>query len=145
MVNGFWRKRTLKRRCLSIDLKKVFDTVKWEIIDNSHNTLKAYDFSPLFCRIIWNCISSASSVMLEGTLQEPQRNQTRGSPLFPILFNILMDTLSRLIEREVRNKRKDTYQVNRAASIIYLMYADDIFIFTKAYQQFNSPPLQFTR
>lgn len=65
------------------------------------------------------------------TLQKSQRHKTRGSPL-PIMFDMVMDTLSSLIEREVRGKRMDTYQVNGAMSITQLMHADDILTLTKS-------------
>lgn len=45
---------------------------------------------------------------------------------------MVMDVLSRLIEREVWSKNMDTYQVNGATFITYLMYEDDVLILTKA-------------
>lgn len=53
-------------------------------------------------------------------------------PLSPILFDMVMDTLSKLIDRELRNKKMNTYQVNGVNSITHLMYANDIVNFTKA-------------
>lgn len=45
---------------------------------------------------------------------------------------MVMDILSRLIERVVGKKKLDTYQVNGATSIAHLMYANDILIFSNA-------------
>lgn len=53
MVYGFGRKRTPRRCHLSIDLRKDFDTIKWEAITS---TLRPLGFSFLFSRIIWNAI-----------------------------------------------------------------------------------------
>ena len=98
-------------------------------------TLEAYGFSPMFCKMIWNCISSASfSVLVEGSPTPPfksQRGIRQGDPLSPILFDMIMDVLGRLIQREVKNKIIYTYQVNGATFISHLMYANDIFIFSK--------------
>lgn len=43
-----------------------------------------------------------------------------------------MDVLIRFIEREVREKGMDTYQVNGATSILHLIYGDDILIFLQS-------------
>lgn len=45
---------------------------------------------------------------------------------------MVMDVLSRLIEREVEAKRIHTYRVNGASSISHLIYADSVLIFFKA-------------
>lgn len=49
-----------------------------------------------------------------------------------ILCYGLMDILSRLIEREVSEKRIDTFQVKGATSATHLIYANDVLIFSKA-------------
>lgn len=112
---------------ISIDLRKAFDTVRWEAIIA---TLEAFVFSPLFCRIIWNCISSASfSVLVEGSPTPPFKNCKgirQGDPLSPILFDMVMDVLSRLIEDRVMEKRYDTCIVNGVISSSHLMYADGV-------------------
>lgn len=43
-----------------------------------------------------------------------------------------MDNLRKLIERKVQEKKLDTYKVNGATSLTHLIYADDIFLLTKA-------------
>lgn len=45
---------------------------------------------------------------------------------------MLMDVLSRLIEKEIRNKRYDVFIVNVATSISLLMCVDEILLFSKA-------------
>lgn len=89
---------------------------------------------PLFTKMIWNTISSASfSVLIEGSPIPPFKNHRgirQGDFFSPILFDMVMDIISRLIEREVREKRIDT-QVNETTSITHLMYADNVLIFTK--------------
>lgn len=118
MLYGFERRRTPKRYCLSIDLRKAFYTVKLEAIIS---TLKAYGFSPHLCKIIWNCISTTSfSIFVEGSSIPPFRNHRgyqTGRPPSQIQFYIIMDVLRRLIEREVEAKRIDTYKVNGATFI----------------------------
>lgn len=104
MLYGFGRKRTPRRCCLSIDLKKAFDTIRWEAI---FSTFETYGFSPLLCKMIWNCISTVSfPVLVEGTSTPFFRNQgiRQGDPLSPILFDMVVDVLSKLIERSFKEK-----------------------------------------
>lgn len=49
-----------------------------------------------------------------------------------MLFDLVMDVLSRLIERKVHGNELDTYKVNGTTSISHLMYAEDILLFCKA-------------
>lgn len=127
MVNGYGRIRTPKMCCLSIDLGKKFD------IDAILSALSALGFAPLFTKMLWNDMSSASfSLLIEGSPTLPFKNQRgimQGDPLTPILFDMVMDVLSRLIYKELRAKRMVTYQVNIATSITHL---SDILIFSKA-------------
>lgn len=52
------------------------------------------------------------------------RGIRQGDPLSPIHFYLVMDNRSRLIEKEVKEKRMDTYMVNGATSISHLIYVD---------------------
>lgn len=74
-------------------------------------------------------------MLVEGSPSPPFENHRgirQGDPLSPILFGMVMDALSKLIEIELRNKKLDTYQVNGATSITHLTYADDFLIVFKA-------------
>lgn len=64
-----------------------------------------------------------------------KREIRQGEPLSPILFEMTMDILTRLIEKEIGGKRIDTYQVNGATSITHLKYDNDVLIFSKANQK----------
>lgn len=132
MLYGFVRKRTPKKCCHSIDLKKAVDTIKWEAITG---TLTALVFSPLYINMVWNAISSTSfTLLIEGTPTPhlKTRGISQGDPFSPSLFDMAMDIFSRLIEREVKGKGQDTYQANGATSITHLIYVNDVLIFTKA-------------
>lgn len=62
-------------------------------------------------------------------------------PLSPIPFDMAMDILSYLIEREVKERKIDTYQMNEATFITHLMYAEDVLIFSKAKPKSLKDPL----
>lgn len=132
MLHGYGGIRTPKRCCISIVLRKIFDTVKCKAIIT---TLKAMGFSQKCAKIINNCISTASSVLIKGTPTAPFKNQRgirQGDTLSPFLLDLIMDVLSRLIKNKVEQGKYDTYQVNGTTKINHLMYADAILLFTKA-------------
>lgn len=93
-------------------------------------------FCPLLCKLVNNRISFASfSVLVEGSPTPPFTNYRgirQGDPLSPILFHLVMDNLSRPIEKEIKDKKLDTYVVNGSVSISHLIYVDDVLIFSKA-------------
>lgn len=51
--------------------------------------------------------------------------------LSPIIFDMVVDNLSKLIEKKVGERKIDIYKMNGATSISHLMYANDV-LFTKA-------------
>lgn len=51
-----------------------------------------------------------------------QRGIRQGDTLSPILFDLIMDVLTWLIENKVELKQYDAYQVNGCISITHLMY-----------------------
>lgn len=113
MVYRIRRKIILKIYCLCIVLRKVSDTIKLESILNFDYTFGPWfcNFVPLFTKSIWNAISSASFfVLIEGLPTPSFKNQTvirQCNPLSPILFDIFMDILSKLIERKVSKTKKE--------------------------------------
>lgn len=69
---GFGRKRTPRRVCLSVDLRKAFDSLKWDAILEA---LRAMGFSTDFRNLIRNYIVTASfSVIVEGSPSRPFDN-----------------------------------------------------------------------
>lgn len=104
MLHGFGRVRTPKKVYLSIDLMKVFDTLRWDAI---MEILKALGLSPTFRDMIYKCITSASSMTVEGSSTRHINNQRglrQGNPISHILFNLVMDVLRRLLLKGLETK-----------------------------------------
>lgn len=84
--------------------------------------------------LIRNYIQTVSSVMVEGSPARPFKNQRglrQGDLISPILFNLVMDILSRIIFKAVEEGKFHSYMVNGAKSLLHLIDADDILIFSK--------------
>lgn len=88
MLNGFGRARTPGRVCLSVDLKKAFDSVKW---DTTNATFQAMGFSS-FRNLTSNCIKSSFLLSDDcrvpyNALQKSKRTAARG-PHIPHSFQL---------------------------------------------------------
>ncbi|KAK2647756.1 hypothetical protein Ddye_015245 [Dipteronia dyeriana] len=91
---------------MKIDIRKAFDTLDWSFL---RRVLQAFRFSLIFMDWI-DCIlrSLRLSVLINGSLEgyfHCSRRVRQGDPLFPLLFGITEDFLSRLLSRmrHVRN------------------------------------------
>lgn len=86
---------------MTIGFKKTFDTIRWDAIDI---IIELLEFDGIFREMIMTCLHSASFSMLEeGSPTElfiAQRVMI-GDPLSPLLFILVMDYLTRLIEKAV--------------------------------------------
>lgn len=98
---------------MSIDLKKTFDIVMWEAV----STLKGYGFSSSLLQNnlelhFFNLFLSYGRRHPHIFFHKSKRGIREGDPLLLILFDKVMDLLSSLMEKEVKEKRVDTSQVN---------------------------------
>lgn len=129
MVHGFGRKITRKRCFLSIDLRKTFEALI-PLNGQPYQYLGIYGLLPRsmhHCpQLHLNCILLNFSWMVPYTLlYQSKRNKTREFQI-SILFDMIMDNPSRLIEKRVRDNNVNTYKVNGAISISHLLYVDDL-------------------
>ena len=79
------------------------------------------------------------SVLVSGSpagFFQTYRGLRQGDPLSPLLFILVMEALSRLIQRGVRGGLLDGFEVGddcrRRISVSHLLYADDTLIFCGA-------------
>lgn len=94
-------------------------------------------FDKEICKLIDNCISTATfSILLNGALTgyfKAERGIQQGDPMSPALFTILLDLLSRMINKAADEGRLKYIKVSRTnPRISHLMYADDLVIYGKA-------------
>ncbi|XP_019229334.1 PREDICTED: uncharacterized protein LOC109210390 [Nicotiana attenuata] len=87
-------------RLMKIDLKKAYDMVSWDFIEEA---LLVYGFPCSFVQIVMTCITSTKfSVKVNGEGHgyfEGRRVLRQGYPIFPLLVILVMEYLSRTLKR----------------------------------------------
>lgn len=87
---------------MKIDISKAFDSVQWSFL---LNTLKALGLPEKFIYWISLCITTSSfSVQINGELAgyfRSKRGLRQGCSLFPYIFVICMNVLSKMLDKAV--------------------------------------------
>jgi hypothetical protein len=120
-----------------LDIEKAYDHVNWEFLIYF---FKRCGFSTKWCNWIWFCIFTVRfSILINGSPQgffASSRGLRQGDPLSPLLFVIVMETLSRLMDRASSGGFLSGFQVcsSEGGSLVvsYLLFANDTLIFCKA-------------
>lgn len=114
-------------------MKKVYDSVSWDFIKE---VLKKMNFPKKFIEWIMVCITSPKfSVMVNGNpagFFSSTRGLRQGDPISPLLFCLVMEIFSSLLEKEVREKRISLIPKCKGMRLSHLIFADDLMIFSKA-------------
>lgn len=133
LFQGYTRTTGPSRCALKIDLRKAFDTVRWDFL---FDTLKAFQFPAIFIEWIKACTTSAVfSIKLNGTLAGffgSSRGLRQGDPLSPFLFVIVMEMLSLHLNKATSATEFTYHWKTEACKLTHLLFADDILIFSHA-------------
>ncbi|XP_057779814.1 uncharacterized protein LOC130998415 [Salvia miltiorrhiza] len=132
--NSMQRTNRGSNMACKIDIRKAFDTIRWEFI---MQVLRANGYHEKFVNWIWIIFSSARlSILYNGQLSgyfSCSRGVRQGDPLSPILFGIAEDVLSHLISSCVESRHLSPMGFSRANNFpTHLFYADDIILFSTA-------------
>ena len=130
MVHGYNRRSISRRGMLKVDLKKAFDSIRWDFI---LATLRAIEFPEQYIIWIEECITTPTfSVTVNGVSDgyyKSTKGLRQGDPLSPYLFVLAMEVFSRLLSSRF-NSGLITYHPKAAETdLSHLMFADDVMIF----------------
>ncbi|WZZ11232.1 hypothetical protein YC2023_097153 [Brassica napus] len=130
LVNGYNTQAISPRGMLKVDLRKAFDSVRWDFIIAS---LRVLAIPEGFISLISECISTASfSVSVNGSSSgyfKSTKGIRQGDPLSPYLFVLAMESLSRLLTSRYADGNINYHPRTEQLQISHLMFADDVMIF----------------
>ena len=120
-----------------LDVEKAFDHVSWDFL---MYMLQRCGFSEKWRRWILFCISTVRfSIMINGSPKDffgSSRGLHQGDPLSPLLFAIVMEALSHLLDDAVLVGHISGFTVgtrsNTPLMVAHLLFADDTLIFCDA-------------
>ncbi|GKE36304.1 putative RNA-directed DNA polymerase, eukaryota, reverse transcriptase zinc-binding domain protein, partial [Tanacetum coccineum] len=131
LMHNYHLDRGPPRCAFKLDIQKAYDTVDWGFL---REILIGFGFHSRMIGWIMECVSSTSfSISINGTLHgyfKGERGLRQGDPMSPYLFTLVMEVLTLMLRRRVRNSDTFTYHPNCShLNIINLCFADDLFLF----------------
>ncbi|KAK1325582.1 hypothetical protein QJS10_CPA01g01533 [Acorus calamus] len=118
------------RACIKVDLRKVFDSVRWDFLKE---VLRSLNFPASWIQLILQCVQTASfSVLVNGSpvgFFQSKCGLRQGDPLSPLLFVLVMNALSYSIEAYVQANKLGRF-IKSPNNISHLIFADDLIVFT---------------
>lgn len=125
-----YHKESISSRCaIKIDISKAFDSVQRSFL---LNVLAALNFPQQFIHWISLCISTASfSVQINGELSgyfQSTRGLRQGCALSPYLFVIVMDVLSKLLDKAASARQFGYHPRCKNMGLTHLASADDFMV-----------------
>jgi hypothetical protein len=120
---------------LKLDISKAFDTISWPFL---FEVLSHVGFSPRWCKLVGNILSSASTRIIlnghPGDQIQHRRGLRQGDPLSPMLFVLAMDVLNSLFCKAGElGLLQPLAQRNRGQRVS--LYADDVTLFIKPVEE----------
>ena len=120
-----------------LDIEKAFDHVNWRFLTL---LLECYGFPNKWRRWISFCLSTVCfSILINGTPHGffgSSRGLQQGDPLSPLLFVLVMEAISRMLDKVVHEGRLSGFNVGastgRALMVSHLLFTDDTLIFCDA-------------
>nr|GEU61658.1 hypothetical protein [Tanacetum cinerariifolium] len=119
------------RYAFKVDFQKAYDTVDWDFLKM---VLIGFGFHERMVLWIMECVTTTSfSISINGNLHgyfKGKRGLCQGDPLSPYLFTIIMEILTLMIKRQIRDSGSFTYHRHCSKlELVNLCFADDLFLF----------------
>lgn len=130
IVHGYNRKNIDPRAMMKLDLRKDFDTVRWDFVLSA---LRALNCPEMFVNWISQCITTPTfSICINGVSGGFFKSTTclrQGDPLSPYLFVLAMEVFSSLLRSRFEAGYVHYHPGTADLHISHLMFADDVMIF----------------
>jgi hypothetical protein len=127
----FLHQQRQPRLLLKLDISKAFDSVSWAFL---LEVMKKLGFGTIWCDMISGLLATSSTqILLNGVPGEfisHKRGLRQGDLLSPMLFILVMDVLSRLVEKASIDGYLQPLSSRQLRHRISL-YADDVALFLK--------------
>ncbi|XP_059315479.1 uncharacterized protein LOC132066113 [Lycium ferocissimum] len=95
-----YNRKTTPRCLMKIDLRKAYDMVKWDFLEEM---MHGFGFPSRFVELIMLCVTTTKfSIKVSGTIYgyfEGKRGLRQGDPVSPLLFVLVMEYLSRVLNK----------------------------------------------
>jgi hypothetical protein len=123
----------IKAFILKLDLQKAFYCVNWDFL---RLILIQVGFGTQLTRWIMECVSSASlEVLVYGEATnffKIGRGLRQGCPLSPLLFVLVMESLSLILKSSKSEASLSGIKITRLMKILHLFFVDDVLLMTNA-------------
>lgn len=130
LVQNFNQANVSARGVLKVDLRKAFDSLKWEFI---LRVLRVANFPEVFVNWIQQCITTPSfSINVNGDLCgffEGKQGIRQGDPISPYLFVIAMEVFASLVQTGFNSGSIKYHPKAQNPNISHLAFADDVMVF----------------
>ncbi|GJY33021.1 hypothetical protein Tco_0417490 [Tanacetum coccineum] len=138
LMHNYHLDRGVPRCAIKVDIQKAYDTVDWGFLKE---VLMAFGFHHRMVAWIMECFTTTSfSISINGVLHgyfKGKRGLQQGDPLSPYLFTLIMEVLTLMLSRRVRDSELFTYyRYCSELEIVNLCFANDLFLF--AHRDANS-------
>ncbi|XP_026439059.1 uncharacterized protein LOC113339223 [Papaver somniferum] len=132
LVRNYHRPKGTPRCALKIDIRKAYDTVKWDAI---FFMLQHMGFPDVFINWIALCIKSAKfSILINGSpfgFFGAKRGLRQGCTISLYLFVLAMEMLSATLLKQVQIQKFGFHPRCKLTRLTHLCFADDVLIFFK--------------
>ena len=132
ILKQYGRKHCPLSSLLKIDLRKAYDTLKWDFIKDM---LISLNFPSHFIKIVMICICTTQfSLILNGSpmpLFKSKRGIRQGDPMSPLIFVICMEYLSKLLKVVGDHVNFRFHPRCNRLKLNHLCFADDLMIFCR--------------